>query len=85
MWPKCRHAIDCKRDGIHWPEGMARITRGSAQHQLFDFVDGMAGQVLGYIGDDLGLDVASLDRNWRLYGGTTGPGRTDSARANGFG
>ena len=24
--------------------------------------------------DDLGLDVASLDRNWRQYGGTTAPG-----------
>ena len=27
-----------------------------------------------FIGDDLGLDVASLDRNWRLYGGTSGAG-----------
>jgi hypothetical protein len=27
-----------------------------------------------FIGDDLGLDVASLDRNWRLYGGTSSPG-----------
>ena len=36
---------------------MARLTRGSAQHELFDLVDRMAGQVLGYIGDDLGLNL----------------------------
>ena len=31
-------------------------------------------EIQRFIDDDLGLDVASLDRNWRLYGGTTSPG-----------
>jgi alpha-glucosidase (family GH31 glycosyl hydrolase) len=31
-------------------------------------------EIQRFIDDDLGLDVASLDRNWRLYGGGTGPG-----------
>ena len=31
-------------------------------------------EVQRFMDDDLGLDVASLDRNWRLYGGTTSPG-----------
>jgi hypothetical protein len=31
-------------------------------------------EITRFIGDDLGLDVASLDRNWRLYGGTSGAG-----------
>ena len=31
-------------------------------------------EVQRFMDDDLGLDVVSLDRNWRLYGGTTSPG-----------